>query len=131
MFELNTIADAETFVVKLRHPVTGAPLGASITVAGPTHPERRRWTLERARRVRRELERDGRFRAGDPEDDEAEQLDRLVVCTVAIEGFSEGGAPIELTPANVRRIYAQAWIRDQVLEDLDKRANFVRSSATS
>lgn len=131
MFKLSLIRDAHTAVMPVLDPGTGEPTGATITLMSPEHPQARAQAMEveRARRARAQKLRGA---PEDPEGDRARLFDRLVIMTVAWEGFADDdGAPIPCTPTKVREAYENvAWLRDQVLGFVADTRNFISRSAS-
>ena len=90
---------------------------------GPEHPERKRLVFARQRRLRATLAKTGKVPVSDPEEDEAEELDTLVACTLGWAGASEA-----FSRDAVRRLYAKKrWLRDQVAAALQERELFIRA----
>jgi hypothetical protein len=129
MFDIGTIVETDCGTIELRHPETNASLGASITLAGPGHPKRKKVEFARARALRARVAKRGRLELTDPEEDEEYEIDRLASCTLAWEGICQDGKPIPCTPDEVRSLYESAsWVRVQVAAFLDDRVNFIKSS---
>ena len=130
--DLDALEQSTSAVVVLRHPVSGAPTAASITIAGPEHPARKGAIFARMRMRRAEMERTGKLGVTDPLDDEQDELALLAACTLGWEGLSTDGAPLVFSAEAARALYAdprRAWVRDQVKAALDERALFFGSSA--
>ena len=128
LFDPFSIEDVLTGTLRVR-TATGASTSWVITLAGPEHPERKRRLFARQRRMRALLAKTGKLPTSDPEDDDAEQLDDLVACTLGWEG-----AAVPYSPQAARTLYADTkrrWLRDQVSAALDERELFTRSSAQS
>jgi hypothetical protein len=124
-FDLDAYEDVTSAPVRIKDPTTGAPTPMVVTLAGPEHPDRKRITFARQRRMRAELAKTGRVPVTQPEDDEADELDTLVACTL---GWS--GASVEYTPAEARKLYSdpkRRWLRDQVSAALQERELFTRA----
>jgi hypothetical protein len=118
--------------VVLKHPLSGGPTAAVVTIAGPEHPARKGklFALKRARRAAL-MASGGQLTIPDPTDDEADELDLLVVCTLGWSGINVKGAALVYTAAAARELYAdprRRWVREQVLAALDKRDLFISSS---
>ena len=108
--------------VELRHPATGAVLGAFITMAGPDSDRQRtarRWLVDR----RSERGLTGRMSENEIEQETAEMLARMVV------GWREiiiGGERISFSlDAAVDLFLRFPWIREQCDSFAGKRANFM------
>jgi hypothetical protein len=124
-FDLDAYEDVTSAPVRIKDPTTGAPTPMVVTLAGPEHPDRKRITFARQRRMRAELAKTGRVPVTQPEDDEADELDTLVACTL---GWA--GASVEYSPAEARKLYSdpkRRWLRDQVSAALQERELFTRA----
>ncbi len=129
MFDVGSIVEKDAQKLELMHPQTGAPVGASIELAGSGHPKRRKLEMEHARKLRVRVSRRGRIEFPDPVEDEEYEIDRLVVCTLSWEGVARDGHPIPCTPEEIRELYTSAaWIRRQAIAFLDDSANFLQST---
>lgn len=126
VFDFTAFEDTPTAELRIKNPSTGAPTPMLVTLAGPEHPDRKRITFARQRRLRAALSKTGKLQVNDPEDDEAEELDTLVACTLGWQG-----APVAYSAAECRRLYGdpkRRWLRDQVQAALQERELFTRSS---
>lgn len=126
-FDLEAYEDVTSADVRIKDPTTGAPTPMVVTLAGPEHADRKRLTFARQRRLRAALAKTGKVPVSDPEEDDAEELDMLVACTL---GWS--GASVPYSPAEARRLYAdpkRRWLRDQVAAALQERELFTRACA--
>ena len=123
--DLEAFEDITSAEVRIKNPATGAPTAMVVTLAGPEHAERKRLTFARQRRMRATLAKTGRVPVSDPEDDEADELDMLVACTL---GWT--GASVPYSQAEARRWYGdpkRRWLRDQVAAALQERELFTRA----
>lgn len=128
-FDFASFEDTPTADVRIKDPKTGATTAMVVTLAGPEHPDRKRILFARQRKARAALSRTGKLTMSDPEDDEADQVDLLVACTLGWKG-----AAVPFSPAAARALYndpKRRWLRDQVQEALDQRELFTRSSAAA
>jgi hypothetical protein len=134
MFDIKSITDAQTADIELKHPVTGALLGASITVAGPENPTRKALDFARLRKLRAEIQETGKHEPSDPEDDVQDAVEKLAACTVGWQGITDGGTPIEFSKQAAAKLYASeglGWLRDQVFIAMDERSRFIKACAAS
>lgn len=125
--DLDAYEDVTSADVRIKDPTTGAPTPMVVTLAGPEHAERKRLTFARQRRLRAGLAKTGKVPISDPEEDDAEELDTLVTCTL---GWT--GASVAYSAAEARRLYGdpkRRWLRDQVAAALQERELFTRACA--
>lgn len=125
-FDFETIEDTTTGEHRVKAP-SGEPTAMVITLAGPEHPERKRRLMAKQRRLRAQLAKTGKMPVSDPADDEADEIDELVACTL---GWL--GAAVPYSPAAARALYSdpkRRWLRDQVAAALQERELFTRASA--
>lgn len=124
-FNLDDFEDVTSAEVRIKNPSTGAPTPMVVTLAGPEHADRKRLTFARQRRLRGALAKTGRVPVSDPEDDDADELDMLVACTLGWVGAS-----VDYSRGEARRLYAdpkRRWLRDQVAAALQERELFTRA----
>lgn len=115
--------------LRIKNPKTGAPTAMEVTLAGPEHPERKRLVYARQRKLRQNLAKTGKLPVVDPEDEEADELEQLIACTL---GWA--GASVAFNPAAARALYSdpkRRWLRDQVEAALAERELFTRASVQS
>lgn len=128
LFDPFSIEDVLTGTLRVRDQ-NGAPTSWVITLAGPEHPDRKRRLFARQRRMRALLAKTGKLPTSDPEEDEADQLEDLVACTLGWEGVA-----MAYSAQAARQLYADSkrrWLRDQVAAALDERSLFTRSSVAN
>lgn len=128
--DLGAIRSLDRASVPLRHPVSGAPLGAKILLASPDHPAQRQAKMDIAR-AQREL--------GLPDGDQASidridaaALDLLSAIVLGWEGIRVDGADLAWSPAAVRELLApeaMRWLRNQLLDESSRLENFIETSA--
>jgi hypothetical protein len=126
VFDFTAFEDTTTADVRIKNPATGAPTPMVVTLAGPEHPDRKRISFAKQRRMRAGLAKTGKLQVGDPEEDEAEELDMLIACTLGWQG-----APVAYSPKAARELYSdpkRRWLRDQVQTALQERELFTRAS---
>ena len=127
-FDPLSIEDVPTGILRVRNQA-GAPTPMAITLAGPEHPDRKKRLFGRQRRLRAVLSKTGKLPMSDPEDDESDELDDLVACTL---GWT--GCTMPYSPQAARNIYAdpkRQWLRGQVKAALEERELFTHSSVAS
>ncbi len=133
-FDLDAYEDTTTADVTIKDPATGAPSSAVITLAGPEHPSRKKIDFDRQRRMRAVLQKTGKLQLQDPEEDEADEVDMLVACTLGWSGMNIGGKPLEFSTQASRDLYSdpkRRWLRAQVVTALGEREAFIKRSATA
>lgn len=129
-FDLMGCEDTTSGEYRVRHPISRAPTGMVVQLAGPEHPTRKSLLHARQRRMRAEIvQTGGKMPVLDPEAEEADEVDRLVACTL---GWS--GCATAYSPAAARAFYSDSkrrWFRDQVAAALEERELFTRASEAS
>lgn len=132
-FKIGSIQDALSAPVEIKDPSTGASVGATVTLAGPEHPKRKAVEFSRQRKQRASFQKTGKLDLGDPEDDEATNIDTLIACTLGWEGITDdAGKPIAYSESAAATLYAtdgQGWLRAQLLAALGERDRFIKTSA--
>ena len=130
--DLDDLLQSDTAVLVVRHPLTGAPSGTSIIIAGPEHVTRKALVFARMRAARKDFEKNGAITITDPVDDEADETDLLARCTLGWTNMQAGGVPIEHSVDAARQLYAdprRRWLRNQVKVGLDQLELFIAGSA--
>lgn len=129
---VRTLTSAELEIV---HPLSLLPLGAWFLLAGPEHQARKRAQVQYARKLRERLAR------GDVVDvelvtDEEAETEMMVAATLGWHGPEGGpvlfgGVPLPFSPEAARKLYSdpdRRWLRDQVLNALERRRLFIQGS---
>ena len=128
--DLSTINELGEADVVIKHPVTGAPTGALVTLAGPEHPRRKQLIFTRTRKLRAKFQKSGKVQLDDPEDEEADGVSYLAACTLGWIGFSESGKEIPFSTQAAVDLYSRiGWLRAQINQALEDRENFIAVSA--
>ena len=128
--DLSTINELAEANIVIKHPVTGAPTGALVTLAGPEHPKRKQLIFTRTRKLRAKFQKSGKVQLDDPEDEEADGVSYLAACTLGWIGFSEGGKEIPFSTQAAVDLYTRiGWLRAQVSLALEEKENFIEASA--
>lgn len=134
MLDIKTITDALEADIELKHPVTGAALGATITMAGPEHPVRKSIDFAKQRKLRQSIVKSGRLEVTDPEDDILDAVEKLAACTLGWSGLTDGGTPLEFSKAAAAKLYGgegMGWLRDQLYAAIEERTRFIKACATA
>lgn len=135
LFDLGAVSDVLAAHVPLRHPISGAELGATLELAGPEHPARRAAVFERQRRLRAQMLKSGKLDLSgqDPQDEEDAETDLLAASVLGWRGLARNGQPLLYSAAAARELLTAPgtrWVRAQVREALERRELFIASSAT-
>lgn len=134
-FQLRTIRQVETAVVEIKDPADGTPLGVRFTLAGPTHPERKRIAFAQQRKSLRAFEKRGRIDMPDPEEAEESKIDNLAAYTLGWEGvLGDDGKPVPFSSAAALAMYrdpAMAWLVEQLETALGERELFIQRAASN
>jgi hypothetical protein len=134
MLDIESVTESAEAVVEIKHPVTGAPTGATVTLAGPEHPKRKKIVFDRQRRLRAKFQKAGKLQFTDPEEEEQESIDYLAACTLGWSGIGASGKEIKFSEQAAAELYGKpemAWLRAQIAEALEARENFIRSSGSA
>lgn len=108
--------------LELTHPVTGAPLGVTLTLAGVDSAAYRK--AQAALTDKRLGRRSGKLTAAELQRDGIELLAR---CTLAWSGVVVDGAEVACTADAARELYTRfVWIREQADAFVSERANYLR-----
>lgn len=124
-FDLDAFEDVASAELRIKNPKTGEPTPMVVTLAGPEHPDRKRIAFARQRNLRAKLAKTGKVPVSSPEEDEDDELELLVACTL---GWS--GASVAYSRDEARRLYAdnkRRWLRDQVAAGLQERELFTQA----
>lgn len=127
VFDLDSVEDVECAEVRIKHPNTGEPTPMIVILAGPSHPDRKALEMSVKRRAIRQYEQHGRMLLTEPEEQEAEETDRLVAYTIGWKG-----ANVPFSKDAARKLYTdpkKRWLRQQVITAANKAELFTRDSA--
>jgi len=128
--DLSTIRELGEADVVIKHPVTGAPTGALVTLAGPEHPKRKQLIFTRTRKLRAKFQKSGKVQLDDPEDEEVDGVAYLAACTLGWAGFAENGKEIPFSTQAAVDLYTRiGWLRAQISLALEEKENFIEVSA--
>lgn len=133
-FDIADYEDVTQADITIKDPATGAPTAITFTLAGPEHPKRKKIDMDRQRRMRAQLQKTGKLQFQDPEEDEQDETDSLVACTLGWTGLTLNGHPLVFSADNARQIYTdpkRRWLRAQVVAALAEREAFIKRSATA
>lgn len=117
--DISSIIPQDEIEVELLHPKTQEPLGAFVTLAGPSHPEV-------SAKIRNILDR-SRGKKTTSEQDERDGLELLCTRILGWRGFKKEGQELAFSKSNVQELLSDRknfWIRRQIMEKLDDQANF-------
>ena len=121
-FDLSNVT-ANTTDLEIRHPSTGEPIGLTITLRPPNHPEVKKLNRENMNEALRD-----RGKSLNAAKVEARSLDRAAVSTEGWkfdEGVTINGEQPECSTQAARKLYKDhEWIRDQVINAIDDEARF-------
>lgn len=146
MKNLGTIALQEQADLEILHPIKAEGLGVYFILAGPSHPDRERFELDKDRKLRTQINKKGSIELEDPEEDRARLVDYLRVCTLGwytlekdetgavtrIDAADFGNGPTPYSTAAARAVYLNkelGWIKDQVRTGLAKNDVFIKDSS--
>ena len=131
---LDTVTGANAgFDVELFHPGTREDLGITIHVLGRDSDKYQEVSRRQQKRRTAKLSKGG-FRPGNvggsisPEELESGSIELLAECTTGwSSNMALDGEPLAFTVENAKTVYKRfPWIREQVDEAIDNRANFIK-----
>lgn len=131
MLDVKKIQTLGEIAVELKHPVTREPLGATIRLAGPEHPARRAIRFATQRRVREELQREGKVAALDPEEAADEGVKMIAASVLGWSGICEFDEPLAFSSEAALALLLQpemAWLVEQIAAVIGNDANFIGGS---
>jgi len=129
--DLDDFEDLQTGSLSLVNPKTGEPTSSSIELASKEHPSRKKIDLARSRKVRTAYMKTGKIPNVDPLDEIEDETDYLVGVTLGWN-LAQGGKPLEFSAEAVRKLFTdpkKQWVRQQVLDALNKNELFINNSA--
>lgn len=136
MFDLATLDTTDAAEkgerMEVMHPTSGAPLmngstAIALILAGQDS-DRYRVADRKISNKRLATSRNGQRITLTSEGIEADNLQRLVACTISWQGVAWDGAEKECTPENVRAAYDRwPWMREQAEAFIGDRANFLKA----
>lgn len=128
-FDLDSVEDLFAADYELLHPVTQAPTGAFITLAGPEHPQRKRIAMDLMRRLRATAAR-AKQAMPDPEEDARESVKLLAKVTLGWRGIRKNGADVPFSEAEAAELYAdpkRQWVVKQLLTAMNDQDLFIKA----
>ena len=126
VLDISTITELGEAEVSIKHPTTGAPTGATVTLAGPEHPKRKQLIFSRTRKLRAKFQKTGKVQLDDPEDEETDGVAYLAACTLGWKGIAEKGVAVPYSMQAAIDLYTRVgWLRTQVAAALDEKENFI------
>ena len=134
MFEINSILDASSAAIDIKHPVTGQLLGATVTLAGPEHPTRKAIDFAKQRKLRASIQKNGKLEVSDPEEDIQDAIEKLAACTLGWDGMTRDGVPVPFSKDAAAELYSReglGWLRDQIFAAMEERSRFITACAQS
>ena len=130
LLDIANIAELSEADVDIKHPLTGAPTGAVVTLAGPEHSKRRQLLFTRTRKLRAKFQKSGKVQLDDPEDEEVDSIAYLAACTLGWKKIGENGKEIAFSESAAAALYGRVgWLRGQIAAALEEKENFIRASA--
>lgn len=119
------LACAKGYEFELQNPFTKEGLGMFVTVIGPESPAVKAHNRAKINtQLRKEAK--GENPATTVEELESAAIETAVVSTVGWRGvvLHEADGELDFTPENARLLYAQTFVRKQVLEAANELGNF-------
>ena len=121
-FDLAALEQNDTAVIPLAHPVTGDPIGATITVYGQDSDVFRAES-NRTQAKRAEYKMRHRNKEMPPEMSDQLFKTQMIACVKSIDGLVYNGEPMT-DPADVFSRFP--WIYEQAIAGVTERENFIK-----
>ena len=103
------------------HPITNEPLDIQIKLAGADSDIYKRAINKQVEKKLKKNTLDTNL-----EQEEDEEIEILVACTLDWKNVEYEGCVLECSPENIKFIYSQfIWLREQVDNFINNRANFI------
>jgi hypothetical protein len=128
-FDLDSVEDLFAAEYELLHPVTEAPTGAFITLAGPEHPGRKKIAMDLMRRLRATAAR-AKQAMPDPEEDARESVKLLAKVTLGWRGIRKKGVLVAFSEAEAAELYGdpkRQWVVKQLLQAMNDQELFIKA----
>lgn len=128
MFDVKRIRSIEAATVALKHPETGLPLGASVTILASSCPQRRQAALDYSRELREIGEGDGEAQYQARTAAHVRFLGRILT---GWDGIGEDGQALEFSAAAVEKLLADPeldWLARQIASEAYAEKNFIRAA---
>lgn len=133
MFNLKSITQVTEAEVEVRDE-EGAPTGVFITLAGPTHPERKRVIFANSRAAIKRYQKSGKAELPDPEEAEQTALENLAAWTLGWRGYvDDAGQEVPYSKQAALALYQDpnmAWLVSQLQAALGDTERFMKRCVT-
>lgn len=133
MFNLKSITQVTEAEVEIKDE-EGAPTGVFITLAGPTHPDRKRIVFANSRAAIKRYQKTGKPELPDPEEAEQTAIENLATFTLGWRGYAdEAGAPVPFSKQAALALYQDpdmVWLVAQLQTALGETERFMKRSVT-
>lgn len=131
MFNLKSISQVTEAEVEVKDE-DGAPTGVFITLAGPTHPDRKRIVFANSRAAIKRFQKSGKPELPDPEEAEQIAIENLAAFTLGWRGYADDtGAPVPFSKQAALALYQDpdmAWLVSQLQRALGETERFMKRS---
>lgn len=122
--------DMPSAEVQIKNPQTGELLPLFIEVMGPEHPARKKVGFQQTRRMRDGLAKTGKPTFEDPEQEDAQEPERIADLTLSWRGDGLS-LPTFTRQAAIELYRSKRWLMNQVRVALDEKERFIKRSAAS
>lgn len=132
-FDLNSLKPVmadDGAVLNIVHPETEEVIeGMTITLLGQDSKVYRKLQMGKQQAALNRMAKGKKAIDLDAEKLSEDSIDDLVKLTVSWSGFTLDGKKLDCTPENIRTVYSDwSWIKEQVQEFVQDRANFFRAN---
>ena len=127
-FCIDDFTDIASADFEVKHPVTEAPSGIIMQLAGPEHPLRKKMQFARVRKMRNATAKAGMLKLPDPADEEDYETDFLAACILGWNKMPTATGNVAYSPQAARDLMAdpkRRWLRNQVKAGVEEREAFI------
>lgn len=133
MFNLKSISQVTEAEVEIKDE-EGGPTGVFFTLAGPTHPERKRIVFANSRAAIKRYQKTGKPELPDPEEAEQIAIENLAAFTLGWRGYAgEDGVAVPYSKQAALALYQDpnmAWLVSQLQAALGETERFMKRSVS-
>ena len=127
-FCIDDFTDIASADFEIKHPVTDAPTGIVVQIAGPENPRRKKMQFARVRKMRNATAKAGMLKLQDPADEEEDETDFLAACILGWNKMPTATGNMTYSAQAARDLMAdpeRRWLRSQIKSFVEEREAFI------